>query len=157
MGEGAGAAGSVYAVTSLKVEEEKPGHWLQISFLCPLNDITTEDRDRRNHSLPALSPFTDEQIEEKGITGEERFCSKTANHQCQSLVSPPTLPAVIWGWICRVWAGSGGMFNRSLQETFSDHSTSCCAPNVRAAFWGMPSSGKVLSRTPSVGPQGHCT
>lgn len=111
-GTGRRRAWSCWLMLSLKVEEEKFGHGLQISFLCPLNDITTEDRDHRNHSLPALSPFTDEQIEERGITGEERFCSKSANHQCQSLVSPPTLPAVIWGCICR----SLGRLRRHVQQ-----------------------------------------
>lgn len=37
--------------------------------------------------------------------------------------------------------------------------TSCPAvlPNASPACWGTPFSGKVLSRTPSVGPRGHYT
>lgn len=29
--------------------------------------------------------------------------------------------------------------------------------NASPALWGSPSFGEVLSRTPSVGPWGHCT
>ena len=63
--------------------------------------------------------------------------------------------SLAWGGAAGVSEGSGDVFNRHLQETFWGHSTSL--PNASPALWGSPSSGKVLSRIPSVGLLGRCT
>lgn len=60
-------------VLSLKVEEEKSGNWLQISFLGPLSDITAEDKgDLRNHSLPVPSPISQMSRSRRGGSNERR-------------------------------------------------------------------------------------
>ena len=68
---------------------------------------------------------------------------------------PDVTWGLAWGGDAGVSEGSGDVFNRYLQETFWDHSTSL--PNASPALWGSPSSGEVLSRTPSVGLLGCCT
>lgn len=49
---------------------------------------------------------------------------------------PDVTWGLAWGGDAGVSEGSGDVFNRYLQETFWDHSTSL--PNASPALWGKP-------------------
>lgn len=112
---------------SFKVEEEKPGHRLLLSFLCPMSDITTEDG---SHSLPALSPIC--RMSRPRRWGPARVPQGMSGR-------PSHLVSCDLGLdLQEAWKTLEIMFNRSFQEASSDHSASHGLPKASPALGGSP-------------------